>query len=245
MLILFIIVLLDLIGFGFVIPLLPYYAKHFGASDFSAIVLMGTYSGAQLLMAPVLGRLSDRFGRRPILLLSLMGSVLSYLWLGLADALWVLFASRALQGAMAGNIATAQAYIADVTTPENRAKGMGMIGAAFGLGFIIGPFFGGWLAGSDPLHPNSAAPAFGAAALSALALIAAAFFLKESLPAEMRWAARSCVFWFSCFSRSPAHFPPWKSLLRSGRRRNSFGGPGTSQRFSPISAQWRPSFREG
>jgi len=186
MLILFAIVLTDLIGFGIVIPLLPFYAEHFGASPNTVTAVMATYSAGQLLMAPVWGRLSDRLGRRPVLLVSLVGSIFGYLWLGFADSLWVLFAARAVQGGMAGNIAAAQAYIADVTTPEKRAKGMGMIGAAFGLGFIFGPFIGGILAGSDPHHPDAAAPAFLAAGLSALAFLGTVFFLKESLPAEAR-----------------------------------------------------------
>lgn len=187
--ILFAIVLTDLIGFGIVIPLLPFYAEHFGASPNTVTLVMATYSAGQLLMAPVWGRLSDRLGRRPILLTSLLGSILSYLWLGFADSLWVLFAARLLQGAMAGNIAAAQAYVADVTTPDRRAKGMGMIGAAFGLGFIFGPFLGGVLAGSDPHQPNTAAPAFLAAGLSALAFLGTVAFLKESLPPEARRSA--------------------------------------------------------
>lgn len=189
--ILFAIVLTDLIGFGIVIPLLPFYAEHFGASPNTVTLVMATYSAGQLLMAPVWGRLSDRLGRRPILLTSLLGSILSYLWLGFADSLWILFAARLLQGGMAGNIAAAQAYVADVTTPDTRAKGMGMIGAAFGLGFIFGPVLGGVLAGSDPHQPNTAAPAFLAAGLSALAFLGTMVFLKESLSAEARRSARS------------------------------------------------------
>ncbi len=148
--ILFAIVLTDLIGFGIVIPLLPFYGERFGASPFTVTVILAMYSLAQLFAAPLWGRLSDRWGRRPVLLVSLAGAVVAYLWMGVAYSLWVLFAARFLQGAMAGNIAVAQAYVADVTTPENRAKGMGMIGAAFGIGFIIGPALGGFLAGGDP-----------------------------------------------------------------------------------------------
>lgn len=191
MFVLFGIVLVDLIGFGIVIPLLPFYGERFGASPLEVTLLMATYSFFQLFTAPLWGRLSDQYGRRPILLLSLVGSVVSYLWLGFADALWMLFAARAVQGAMAGNIAAAQAYIADVTTPENRAKGMGLIGAAFGFGFIIGPALGGLLAGSDPLHPAVAAPSFLGAGLSALAFVGTLLFLKESLPAERRGARRT------------------------------------------------------
>jgi DHA1 family tetracycline resistance protein-like MFS transporter len=189
MLVLFAIVLTDLIGFGLVIPLLPFYGHQYGASAAEVTQLMATYSLLQLFVAPIWGRLSDRYGRRPILLLSLAGSVASYLWLGFADALWMLFAARAVQGACAGNIAAAQAYVADVTTPETRAKGMGVIGAAFGLGFIIGPALGGALAGPDPLNPALAVPAFAGAGLSALAFLGTLLLLKESLPEGLRHAA--------------------------------------------------------
>ena len=106
-------------------------------------MLMAVFSLMPMLTAPLWGRLSDRVGRRPVLMVSMAAAALAYLWIGFADALWMLFAARALAGACAGNIAAAQAYIADVTTPEKRATGMGMIGAAFGLGFIIGPALGG------------------------------------------------------------------------------------------------------
>ncbi len=190
MFVLFAIILIDLIGFGIVIPLLPFYGQRFGADPQMVTLLMATYSLFQFFMAPLLGRLSDRYGRRPILLISLAGSAASYLWLGFADTLWMLFAARAIQGACAGNIAAAQAYIADVTTPENRARGMGLIGAAFGFGFIIGPALGGTLAGPDPLSPDVSAPAFLGAGLSALAFIGTMLFLRESLPPEARNAAR-------------------------------------------------------
>src|SRR4051794_6967177 len=168
-LILFLIVFVDLVGFGLVIPLLPFFAERHGAAPETVTLVMATYSAAQLFAGPLWGRLSDRYGRRPVLLASLAGSVAAYLWLGFADELWMLFAARAVQGAMAGNIAAAQAYIADVTTPENRARGMGLIGAAFGLGFILGPAIGGLLAGSDPNAPAVHVPFFLGAALSALA----------------------------------------------------------------------------
>ena len=190
MVILFAIVVIDLIGFGLVIPLLPFYGERFGASPFAVTVILAMYSLAQLFAAPLWGRLSDRWGRRPILLVSLAGSVVAYLWMGVAYSLWVLFAARFLQGAMAGNIAAAQAYVADVTTPENRAKGMGMIGAAFGIGFIIGPALGGFLAGGDPATARLGAPFYVGAGLSALAFLAALVFLKESLPPERRGSIR-------------------------------------------------------
>jgi DHA1 family tetracycline resistance protein-like MFS transporter len=186
--VLFLIVFIDLVGFGVVIPLLPFYGLHFGASPAEVTGMMACYSLAQLVSSPLLGRLSDKVGRRPVLLISLVASTASYLWLGFADALWMLFAARLLSGAGAGNIAAAQAYITDVTTPETRAKGMGVIGAAFGLGFTVGPALGGLVAGSNPDAAALASPAFVAAALSVLAFVVAFIALKESLPEASRRA---------------------------------------------------------
>lgn len=186
MLILFLIVFIDLVGFGLIIPLLPFYAEAFAATPFVVGLVMATYSLTQFLAAPVWGRLSDRVGRRPVLLLSLAGAVIAYGWLAFADSLWMLFAARALGGVMAGNISAAFAYVADVTTPENRAKGMGMIGAAFGLGFMAGPAIGGFLAGPDPLNADFQTPALAAAGLSLAALTLALIRLKESLAPEIR-----------------------------------------------------------
>lgn len=183
---LFLIVFVDLVGFGLVIPLLPFYAVRFGATPQLVTLLLATYSLFQLFAAPLWGALSDRIGRRPVLMTSMAASALAYLWLGTATALWMLFAARALAGACAGNIAAAQAYIADTTTPENRAKGMGMIGAAFGLGFIFGPALGGFLAGNNPATANLAAPAWLAAGLSLTALCGVLFLLRESRTAAER-----------------------------------------------------------
>ena len=150
--VIFVTVFIDLVGFGIVIPLLPFYANRFGASPFVIGVLFASYSVMQLVFSPVLGRLSDRHGRRPVLLLSLLGTALGFFVLGAADrfgdagvALALLFVGRIIDGVSGANISTAQAYVADVTTPENRAKGMGLVGAAFGLGFIFGPAIGGTL----------------------------------------------------------------------------------------------------
>ena len=184
--ILFLIVFIDLVGFGVIIPLLPFFAEHFAASPATVGLLMATYSLGQFIAAPFWGRTSDRVGRRPILLITLAGGALSYVVLGYADSLWMLFLARALGGFMAGNISTAFAYIADITTAENRAKGMGVIGAAFGLGFIAGPAIGGILAGPDPLNANFQLPALAAAGLSLTALVMAIFMLKESLSDELR-----------------------------------------------------------
>src|SRR5580700_11130664 len=186
MAILFLIVLIDLIGFGLVIPLLPFYAVRFHASPQEVTVLMAVFSLASMLTAPLWGRLSDRVGRRPVLMVSMAAAALAYLWMGFASALWMLFAARALAGACAGNIAAAQAYIADITKPEDRAKGMGLIGAAFGLGFIIGPALGGLLAGHDPATADVQTPAWVAAGLSFVALCGVFLLLAESLPADRR-----------------------------------------------------------
>jgi DHA1 family tetracycline resistance protein-like MFS transporter len=184
--ILFLIVFVDLIGFGIIIPLLPFLGEHFQASPAEVGLLMAIFSLAQFVFAPIWGRLSDTIGRRPVLICSLAGSVIAYLALAFADALWMLFVARAFAGVMAGNISTAFAYVADVTTPAARARGMGIIGAAFGLGFIFGPAIGGVLAGADLAAIEFRNPALAAAAISAVALILTIVFLKESLSAEIR-----------------------------------------------------------
>lgn len=184
--ILFLIVFIDLVGFGVIIPLLPFFALHFDASPATVGLLMASYSLGQFIAAPFWGRASDRLGRRPILLITLAGGAIAYILLGFASSLWMLFVARTLSGFMAGNISTAFAYVADITTPENRAKGMGVVGAAFGLGFIAGPAIGGILAGPDPLNANFQLPAFTAAALTLTALLMAVFKLKESLSEDIR-----------------------------------------------------------
>jgi DHA1 family tetracycline resistance protein-like MFS transporter len=171
----FLVVFIDLVGFGIVIPILPYYATQFGASASELGWLMAIYSFMQFLISPLWGRLSDRIGRRPVLLVSILGTALTMVFLGFARSLEWLFIGRLLAGACAANISTAYAYIADVTTEENRAKGMGAVGAAFGLGFIFGPAIGGTLAH----HHNYALPMFFAAGLSAINLLFALFKLKE------------------------------------------------------------------
>jgi len=147
LLVIFLTVFIDLVGFGIVIPVLPYYAEgtRFGATPRGVGLLFASYSVMQLIFSPVLGRLSDKYGRRPVLLFSLLGTSLGFFVMGFATTLWMLFLGRIIDGISGGNISTAQAYIADVTTPENRAKGMGLIGAAFGLGFVLGPAIGGVL----------------------------------------------------------------------------------------------------
>lgn len=186
MLILFLIVFIDLVGFGVIIPLLPFFGEHFDASPAMVGFLMAIYSLTQFIAAPFWGRTSDRIGRRPVLLITLAGAAVSYVLLGFSNSLLMLFVARGLGGFMAGNISTAFAYVADITTPENRAKGMGAIGAAFGLGFIAGPAIGGILAGPDPLTADFRTPSLVAAGLSGIALVMALVMLKESLPEEVR-----------------------------------------------------------
>jgi DHA1 family tetracycline resistance protein-like MFS transporter len=140
-------VFIDLVGFGIVIPVLPFYAEgtRFNATPRTVGLLFASYSVMQLVFSPILGRLSDKYGRRPVLLISIIGTGIGFLILGFAQTLWMLFVGRILDGITGGNISTAQAYIADVTTREDRAKGMGLLGAAFGLGFVLGPAIGGIL----------------------------------------------------------------------------------------------------
>lgn len=177
------VVFIDLLGFSLILPLLPYYAETFHANAFVTGLLVASYAIAQLIGAPLLGRMSDRYGRRPILLASIFGTFLGFLLLGIANALWILFAARIIDGLTGGNLSIAQAYIADVTDAKNRAKGLGLIGAAFGLGFIIGPVTGGFLS-----QWGYAVPAFAAAAMSLINLILIFAWLPESLNAEKRSA---------------------------------------------------------
>jgi MFS transporter, DHA1 family, tetracycline resistance protein len=186
MLIIFTIVFINLIGFGIIIPLLPFYGEHFGASPDEVTWLMAIYSLTQFITAPIWGRFSDRYGRRPILLLSLAGTVVAYIWLSLASDLQTLYLARGLAGVAAGSISAAFASMSDITTKENRSKGMGLIGAAFGLGFIAGPAIGGLLAGSDPLTTNYALPSIVAGGFSGTALIIALFTLKETLSTKLK-----------------------------------------------------------
>src|SRR3954465_5167455 len=140
--IIFLTIFVNLVGFGIIIPLLPFYAETFGASPLTIGLLFASFSLSQLLASPILGDLSDRWGRRPVLIFSLLGTVVSFVMLALAHSLAMLFAARIVDGLSGGNITTARAYIADITTEENRAKAFGVLGAAFGLGFIAGPALG-------------------------------------------------------------------------------------------------------
>lgn len=175
----FLTIFFDLIGFGIVLPLLPFYAGDFGASPVVVGLLVGIHPAIQFVTAPIWGRLSDHHGRRPILLVGLLGSSLSYLVFGLATNLTWLFASRIIAGAVGANVPVTQAYIADNTGAEDRTRGMGLVGAAFGLAFVVGPAAGGALS-----HFGYSTAGFAAAALSLLNACAAFFFLPESREPE-------------------------------------------------------------
>lgn len=176
-------VFIDLIGFGMVIPVLPYYANTdpFFATPREIGFLVAAYSVMQFIFSPVLGRLSDRYGRRPILFISLLGGAAGYAVIGFANTLTLIFIGRIISGITGGNISTAQAYIADITTPKDRAKGMGLFGAAFGLGFILGPAIAG-LTSKYGVH----VPFFIAGVLSLANAVAVFLILPESLTPEKR-----------------------------------------------------------
>lgn len=173
--IIFFTIFIDLVGFGIVIPLLPFFAEEFNATPVDVGLLVSVYSLMQFVFAPIWGNLSDRYGRRPILFLTILGSGVGYLMLGFAGSLFMIYAGRILAGITGGNLSTAQAYIADVTTRENRAKGMGLFGMAFGLGFILGPAISGVLSKFGMYVPFLLA-----AALSFLNAILLYFILPES-----------------------------------------------------------------
>src|SRR5690349_11280498 len=180
-LVLFLTVFIHLLGFGILLPILPYYAKTYGAGGLVVGLLSASFSFCQFLFAPMWGRLSDRVGRRPILLGSLIVTSGSYIVFGFAHSLALLFVSRIVAGIAGATLSTAQTYIADTTTPEERTKGMGMIGAALGLGFTFGPAIGGALS-----HFGYSMPAFASAGFALMAAVMAFFLLPESLRPEAR-----------------------------------------------------------
>ena len=176
LLIIFLTILVNLIGFGIIIPLLPFYAETFGASPFRIGLLFAVFSLCQLFAAPVLGDWSDKYGRRPILILSLLGTVVSFVMLALAHSFAMLFFARVVDGLSGGNISTARAYVADVTEPKDRARAYGLIGVAFGLGFILGPALSGVLA-----KVSITAPIWVAAGITAVATVMAWLWLPETV----------------------------------------------------------------
>jgi DHA1 family tetracycline resistance protein-like MFS transporter len=174
--IIFLTIFVNLVGFGIIIPLLPFYAQTFGASPFAIGLLFAVFSVAQLVASPVLGGLSDRHGRRPVLIFSLAGTVVSFVMMATAQSLVVLFIARIVDGLSGGNISTARAYVADVTEPKDRARAYGLIGAAFGLGFILGPAMGGLLS-----KISYTAPIWAAAAITLAATVLAWIWLPETV----------------------------------------------------------------
>jgi len=186
----FIVSTIDVLGFGVLVPLVPYMADRYGAGPWLVTAILASYSFAQLLMAPVWGRLSDRFGRRPILISSLAGACFSYLMLGFAPTLGWLLVARLFNGAMAGNLSAAFAYASDVSGQKDRARALGVVGVAIAVGFTLGPALGGILAGDSALHANFLLPALVSAGLSVLAMLLVMFMLRESLDAATRIAHR-------------------------------------------------------
>lgn len=186
---LFLTVFIDMVGFGIVIPLLPFYAQRYGASPDEVTLLVTAYTLTQFVFAPFWGRVSDRYGRRSVLLVTLAGTAVAYVWTGLAESLVMLFVARAFAGASAANVAVAHAYVADIAPPEHRAREMGKIGAAFGLGFVIGPAIGGLLAAPDAAGVDYMTPFLVAAGFSVVAWVLALIQLKETVTGAMREAA--------------------------------------------------------
>ena len=176
MMTIFLVVFIDLLGFGIILPLLPYIAEKYQATPVMIGILAGSYSLFQFIAGPILGRLSDRYGRKKLLIISQLGSMAGYILLGLATSLPLLFLSRIIDGITGGNISIAQAYMADVTDHKTRAKGMGLLGAAFGLGFMLGPTIGGYLSTF-----GFAVPAYFAAGIAGLTTLATTLFLKETI----------------------------------------------------------------
>jgi DHA1 family tetracycline resistance protein-like MFS transporter len=192
MAILFIVIVLSSMGFGLVIPPFMFVAVNLGATEMMAAFIISTFAMGQFLATPIWGRLSDRYGRKPILILTMLGSSIAYLLMAWADSsasIDMLLASRFLTGLMAGNFAAATAYVADITPPEKRAQGMGMVGGAVSLGFMAGPALGGMLSGPTADTASLLWPSLAAAVMSFITLIAIVFFLKESLSPEKRAAA--------------------------------------------------------
>lgn len=180
--ILFLVMFLVMIGFGIIIPVLPFYAENVGASPTQLGLLMAVYSLMQLIFAPMWGRLSDRIGRKPVIMIGIGGLALSFFFMGISNQLWMLFAARIIGGFLSSaNMPTIMAYVADITTPENRGKGMGIVGAAVGMGFIFGPAIGGVFS-----KTSLTMPFYLAGTSSVITFLLVLFVLKESLSKESR-----------------------------------------------------------
>ena len=196
--VIFLTILVNLVGFGIIIPLLPFYAQTFGASPLAIGLLFASFSLAQLIASPVLGHWSDTWGRRPVLILSLLGTVVSFVMMAVAHSLTMLFVARVVDGLSGGNITTARAYIGDIATEENRARYFGLLGAAFGLGFVLGPALSALFA-----HISYTAPIWAAAAITLLATLLAWVWLPETVHRVAAVAGS-----------------PWKALRELGTRAN-------------------------
>ncbi len=196
----FLIVAVDVLGLTIMIPLLPFYAEKMGASPTQVGLLIGVYAACQLISGPLLGRMSDHTGRKPLLIVSQIGTLIGFLILAFAPNLWIVFLARVIDGATAGNLSLAQAYISDVTKPEDRAKSFGVIGIAFGMGFLIGPAISGYLAKFDYRDPI-----FAAAALSFTSILATTFLLPaartSAAPADGPGGRRLSLFQFGEYAR--------------------------------------------
>ena len=219
----FVIVLIDLLGLTIIIPLMPLYATAYGASAFGIGMLGATYPIFQFIAAPILGRLSDRYGRKPILLISQVGTFIGFLVLGFAPGLFWLFISRAIDGLSGGNIATAQAVITDSTNEKTRTQGLGLIGAAFGLGFIVGPVIA--FLSLALSNNNYHVPAFVAAAFSLISILLTWFWLEESHPVEKRGQAqKTSAFSFSAMAKAVSHPTVGVLLILIFAQQIAFGG---------------------
>ncbi len=207
MMTIFLVVFIDLLGFGIILPLLPYIAEKYAATPLMIGLLSGAYSLFQFIAGPILGRLSDRYGRKKLLIISQLGSMAGYVLLALAGSLPLLFISRIIDGITGGNISIAQAYMADVTTKETRAKGMGLLGAAFGIGFMFGPAIGGYLS-----KYGFAAPALFAAGISALSTVATTLFLTETINVKQAKSSPRTAMTFTELKRV-LKTPPISTLL--------------------------------
>lgn len=183
-------VFVDMVGFGIVLPLLPLYAQKFGASPEIVTLVAVSYTLAQSIFGPFWGWLSDRIGRKPVLLLTIGGTFCAYFLLAFTSSLWMLFAARFFGGAMAANMSVTHALIADVTRPEDRTKAIARLSGAAGLGFVAGPAIGGLLGGSDPTNPDFLSPYLAAAVFSAIAFVLAIVLIRETVSPEQKIRAR-------------------------------------------------------